>query len=185
MLQYFYMEETFDVLDSHGGFTGQTATRNICHSQSLWHRAIVVFIISTDGKKVLLQKRSQNKRLWPGLWDVAVGGHVDAGEFGYQAAIREAKEELGLDLQPQALIHIGSSISENIDNNIINRHFNDYFVTYLDLDPTKVILQSEEVAGVKWVSVPEFEAFLKGNTVSVTNKPVCWDYYRRYLQSQV
>ena len=41
---------------------------------------------------------AQSKKLWPGLWDVGVGGHVDAGEFGYQAIIREATEELGLQL---------------------------------------------------------------------------------------
>lgn len=41
---------------------------------------------------------AQSKKLWPGLWGVGVGGHVDAGEFGYQAIIRETTEELGLQL---------------------------------------------------------------------------------------
>ena len=27
------------------------------------------------------------------MWDVTVGGHVDSGEFGRQALIREVKEE--------------------------------------------------------------------------------------------
>lgn len=178
------MKEIFDVLDSHGGFTGQTATRNECHSQGLWHRAIVVFIASPDGKKVLLQKRSQDKRLWPNRWDVAVGGHVDAGEFGYQAAIREAKEELGINLQPQDLLHIGSSTSENIEGDIINRHFNDYFITHLDLDPTKLTLQPEEVSEVKWINLDEFEHLIARDTTSITDKPVCWQYYLHYLQPQ-
>lgn len=178
------MEETFDVLTPNGGFTGHTAARQACHSQGLWHRAIVVFIVSLDGQKVLLQKRSKDKKLWPDMWDVAVGGHVDAGEFSYQAAIREAKEELGLSLKPQDLIHIGSTTSENLEGDIINRHFNDYFVAHLDLDPAQITLQPEEVQEIKWISVDEFEDFIKNDTASITDKPACWDYYLRYLQSQ-
>lgn len=177
------MEETFDVLDCHGGFTGQTATRNECHSKGLWHRAIVVFIVSSDGQRVLLQKRSKTKKLWPNMWDVAVGGHVDAGEFSYQAALRETKEELNVELQPQDLIYIGSSTSENLEGDIINRHFNDYFVTHLDLDPTKITLQSEEVQEVKWINIDEFENFLTNDSNSITDKPICWDYYLHYLKS--
>lgn len=177
------MEETFDVLDCHGGFTGQTATRYECHSKGLWHRAIVVFIVSPDGQRVLLQKRSKTKKLWPNMWDVAVGGHVDAGEFSYQAALRKTKEELNVELQPQDLIHIGSSTSENLEGDIINRHFNDYFVTHFDLDPTKITLQSEEVQEVKWINIDEFENFLTNDSNSITDKPICWDYYLHYLKS--
>ena len=54
---------------------------------------VYAFIID-DNKNVLLQKRSNTKKLWPNMWDVTVGGHVDSGEFGRQALIREVKEEL-------------------------------------------------------------------------------------------
>lgn len=178
------MNEFFDILDHHGGFTGKTATRDECHAQGLWHRAVVVFIISPDGQKVLLQKRSGKKKLWPNLWDVAVGGHVEAGEFGYQAAIRETKEELGINLKPQDLIHIGSAISENRKGEIINRHFNDYYAVYLNLDPTTLTLQPDEVSEVKWISLDELKHFVTQDTASITDKPNCWDYYLRYLQAQ-
>lgn len=118
------------------------------------------------------------------MWDVAVGGHVDAGEFSYQAAIREAKEELGIVLTPANLIHIGSTTSENLEGDIINRHYNDYFVTHLNLEPSQVVLQPEEVQEVKWVSLDDFRKLLTEDTASITDKPGCWDYYLRYLQSQ-
>lgn len=69
------------------------ATRNGCHTEGLWHRAVYGFVIDKN-KNVLLQKRSASKKAWPNMWDVTVGGHVDAGEFGRQALIREAKREL-------------------------------------------------------------------------------------------
>ena len=52
--------------------------------------------------------------MWPNMWDITAGGHVLAGEFGFQAIIREAKEELGLDLNKNDITFIGSSISINI-----------------------------------------------------------------------
>lgn len=92
------MEEKLDVLNERGEFTGKVATREECHREGLWHRAVYGFIIDKNSN-VLLQKRSQSKKLWPNRWDVTVGGHVDAGEFGRQTIIRECKEELGIDVK--------------------------------------------------------------------------------------
>ena len=89
--------EIFDVLNEYGEFTGKIATREECHKKGYWHRAVYAFIID-DKWNVLLQKRSGNKKLWPNMWDVTVGGHVDSGEFGRQALIRETKEELGIEI---------------------------------------------------------------------------------------
>jgi len=114
------MNEIFDVLNENGEFTNQIETREECHNKGLWHRAVVVFIISTDNKKILLQQRSANKKLWPNLWDITAGGHVLTGEFGYQTVIRETKEEIGVDITKNDLEFIGGTKSENISGNIIN-----------------------------------------------------------------
>ena len=90
-------EEYFDVLNECGEFTDEIATREECHQKGLWHRAVYAFIIDKKGN-VLLQRRSANKKMWPNMWDVTVGGHVVSNEFGRQALIREVKEELGIDI---------------------------------------------------------------------------------------
>ena len=69
------MKEEFDVLNEWGEFTGKTSTREECHKNGLWHRAVYAFIIN-DKKEILLQKRSSNKKQWPNKWDVTIGGHV-------------------------------------------------------------------------------------------------------------
>ena len=56
--------ESFDVLNEYGEFTGKIATREECHKNGYWHRAVYAFIIDNNGN-VLLQKRSANKKLWP------------------------------------------------------------------------------------------------------------------------
>ena len=46
---------------------------------------------------MLLQKRSANKRFNPNKWALCAG-HVDAGESLESAALREIKEEIGIDI---------------------------------------------------------------------------------------
>lgn len=88
------MDEMVDVLTETGKFTDNVEMKQLCHKKGLWHKAVAVFIINSK-KQVLLQKRSKNKKMWPDMWDISAGGHVLAGEFGFQAIIREIKEELG------------------------------------------------------------------------------------------
>lgn len=173
--------EFFDVLDRNGLYTGAIASREDCHAQGLWHKAVVVFILSPDNKNVLLQKRSSTKKLWPGLWDVTAGGHVLSGELNYQAAPRETAEELGIELAKTDLEFIGSAISENIIGDVTNRHFNEYYVTHLDLDPQTLKLQPEEVADIRWFSVEELRERINNNYDGIADKVGCWEYLFWYL----
>ena len=116
------MEEKIDVLNELGEFTGKVATRDECHQKGLWHRAVYAFIIDKKGN-VLLQKRSENKKMWPNMWDVTVGGHVDSNEFGRQALIREVKEELGIDIKDEDIKYLIGSTSINKKENIIDTKY--------------------------------------------------------------
>ena len=174
--------EYFDVIDSHGDFTNEIASRKECHEKGLWHKAIVVQIISTDNKRVLLQKRSANKRMWPNLWDVASGGHVLAGELGYQAGIREAKEELGVDLKRDELEFIGATTSENIQKDIINRHYNEYYIVHKDIDLNDITIQEDEVQEVKWFNVEELKKRVDNNFEELTDKVELWHYLIKYIE---
>lgn len=91
--------ELLDVLDEDGRVIGQ-APRDDVHAQGLLHRCVHVFVFTPRGE-LWLQQRALDRHLWPGLWTSSASGHVDAGEREEQAAAREAREELGLDLQPR------------------------------------------------------------------------------------
>ena len=89
-------EEIFDIVDENNNVIGQ-APRSECHGNpDLIHRTAHVVVYHSDGR-ILLQKRSHKKDLLGGLWDTAVGGHLDQGETFEEGARREMNEELGID----------------------------------------------------------------------------------------
>ncbi|MCI9063254.1 MAG: NUDIX domain-containing protein [Clostridia bacterium] len=175
------MEELFDVINERGENTGRVEGRDKCHKEGLWHRAVALFIINSKNQ-VLLQKRSPNKKLWPNMWDITGGGHVLAGEFGFEAVIREMKEELGIDLDKNDLLFLASMLSENIKGDIINRHMNEFYIVNKDVDETKLELQEDEVAEVKWVDKNEIVSKIKNNREGLTDKDGCWDYLLKYYE---
>lgn len=173
------MEEFFDILNENGEYLNEVQTRDKCHKEGLWHKAIAVFIINSKGQ-VLLQKRSSNKKMWPNMWDITSGGHVLSGEFGFQAAIRETKEELGVNLDREDITFIGSVISNNKKNDILDKHFNEYYIVNKDIDETKLKLQKEEVSEVKWMDKQEIINRIKNNYDGITDKAGCWEYLVKY-----
>ena len=174
-------EEYFDILNSDGTYSGNVASRKECHEKGLWHRAVIIFVINKEGK-ILLQKRSANKKTWPNLWDLTAGGHVLTGELGYQAIIREAKEELNLDVKKEELTYVGSFISEDVKPNIINRHFNEFFIIEKDVNINDITLQEEEVQDIRWFTKEEIFKKIDNNYDGITDKKACWAYLKKYLE---
>lgn len=71
------------------------APRPLVHNGSHWLHPVVHLHVINDGK-LLLQLRPQSKKIQPGKWDTAVGGHLSVGEKLDKALQREAYEEIGL-----------------------------------------------------------------------------------------
>lgn len=63
--------------------------RNLCH------RAVFVAVQSDNGC-LLVHRRSKSKDVWPGWWDIAVGGVIVGDETYEVAAKRELNEEIGI-----------------------------------------------------------------------------------------
>lgn len=88
-------EEWFDIVDKEGKVEGK-APRSLCHSGSGMLHPVVHLHIIDPRDRIFLQKRPFNKKIQPGKWDTAVGGHVLSGEKIEEALKREAEEELGI-----------------------------------------------------------------------------------------
>ncbi len=175
------MGEYFDVINEKGEYTGKVESREKCHKEGLWHKAVAVFIVNSKGQ-VLLQKRSAKKKMWPNMWDITAGGHVLAGEFGFESIIREIKEELGTDINKNDITFIGSSLSSNKKGDVINNHLNEYYIVSKDVDETKLILQEDEVSEVKWMDKDEIVKRVLNKYDGITDKEGCWEYLVKYYE---
>ena len=139
------------------------------------------FIIDDKGN-VLLQKRSANKKLWPNMWDVTVGGHVDSGEFGRQALIRETREELGIQISDDDIKYLIGSTSINEQGDIINKHYNECYLITKNVDVSKIKIQKEELSGVKYFSKEELIKRIDNNYEGLTYKTGPWNFLKVILE---
>lgn len=81
-----------DSQDNLLGFESKEA----CHDgDGLLHRAFSIFLFDRSGR-LLLQQRSEQKRLWPGYWANSCCSHPRRGESDAEAAARRIREELGV-----------------------------------------------------------------------------------------
>ena len=90
------VEEYLDIVDENDNVIDKDTRENIW-KRGLKHNVRVVNILIFNTKdKLLLPKRSMNRRIFPGCFDFSCGEHVLTGENYYDAAIRGLKEELGI-----------------------------------------------------------------------------------------
>lgn len=88
-------DEQFIIVNEKDEVLGYKTRFECHHDKSLIHRAVNVALFNTEGKLVM-QKRSTQKDLYPGYFALSSTGHVSKGETYEQAAIRELEEEMGV-----------------------------------------------------------------------------------------
>jgi len=74
-----------------------TVTRERMRAENLWHGCATIVVLSLDGARIYVHRRTDTKDVFPGLYDCTAGGVIDAGETPDEAAARELREELGVE----------------------------------------------------------------------------------------
>ena len=153
--------EYFDVVDENGFPTGETVSREAAHRKGIRHRTAHVWIIrpSKTGYDLLLQKRSMNKDSFPGLYDTSSAGHIPAGDEPLESALRELKEELGIEATPGQLSYAGM-FQIQYEKEFHGHIFRDNEVAsvYVYQEPVEITfltLQESEVSEVCWFDLDE------------------------------
>lgn len=136
-------------VDAAGAVTG-LVTRAEMRTRRLRHRSVFVAVVSENGQ-LLVHRRADSKDVWPGWWDIAVGGVVGPGESWEIAAERELTEELGVVGAKLAVLGDGAYEDDHV--RLVARAFvcrTDGPFAFVD----------GEIAEAHWASWPQLQEWL-------------------------
>lgn len=144
--------ELVDLVDENRCPLGRTAERYGKKAPGELRSVVHICIFNSEGR-LLIQRRVEEKKLWPGCWDVSAAGGVSAGETVRTSAEREVEEELGIHLD---LTGVRPSVTVNFFGG-----FDDFYIVNRDLRLEDLKLQKEEVADARWVTIQEAQELVE------------------------
>jgi isopentenyldiphosphate isomerase len=142
--------ELVDVVDVDDRVLRQV-TRAEMRRDNLLHRAVYLLVLNGRGE-ILVHRRTTTKDVYPGFFDVTVGGVVDAGEDYATAARRELAEEVGITgvaIEPLFAVRYSDAATQ-----LIGRAF----LAHYD---GPIRLQPEEVVWAAFVPLSEAERIVR------------------------
>ncbi len=155
--------EIWDLYDENRNLSGKTHVRGEPMPADGYHLVVHIWI-KNNKNQYLISQRSATRPVNPLKWECQ-GGSVLCGETSLQGALRETKEEVGIDLDAAS----GKVVFSNIRKEINGQRFNDIMDVWLfeyngDTDLKKAT--TDEVAQTKWLTAAEIkELFNQGKFV--------------------
>ena len=150
--------EYIDIFDENNNPIGEVKEKSQAHEEGDFHRTAHVWIIN-DKNELLLQKRSASKKSHPNCWDISGAGHVRTGESVIDGAIRELREELGVEAKEKDLKYIATIKSTK---NPKNMEFQYVYLLKCNKKTDEYIFEDKEVSEVKYVYYEELEKMVEG-----------------------
>jgi 8-oxo-dGTP diphosphatase len=162
------MMEIWDAYKQDGILAGCDLIRGEAIPEGLFHLVSEIIVKHEDGMYLLMQ-RDLKKPNFPGLYEATAGGSALKGEEPYDAAVRELKEETGIEAKKLKQIYKCTS-KDTI------------YYGYLcetDCDKESITLQEGETISYLWLTKEEFLKFIESDKYIQSYK----DRMREYLDS--
>jgi len=157
-------KELWDILDKNGNKTGRVHVRGEPMDPDDFHLIVHVWKYNSEGKWLIDKRAPRYGRPdLDGKWETT-GGAAISGDDSLTAALREAKEELGLDLDPEngslfrrVFVH-GKKFSEKKGS---QSWLVDVWVFKHDCETEDLTLQEDETTEAKWVTVEQIKELME------------------------
>jgi isopentenyl-diphosphate delta-isomerase len=129
-----------------------TAPKSTVHTADTpLHRAFSLFLFNSK-KQLLLTKRAESKKAFPGVWTNTVCGHLAPQEVAIDAAKRRLKDELSIEkVEVREVAPYRYRFADK--NGIVENEICPILVGYHDADP---VAHPSEVDDWKWIDWEDF-----------------------------
>lgn len=131
-----------------------------------------IIIIRNNEGLFFVHQRKDNKKIFPNLYGLGAGGHIEDGEDKFTAAKRELFEETGLKTELKYLFSI--------------KYENKEFVNEMDIFETTINKEKLKTENGEW----QWDGWMTKNEVDVLLKEnkLCPDtaiFYKRYKEFKI
>ena len=137
--------------------------KGACHDGGgVLHRAFSAFVLNACGE-LLLQRRHQSKRLWPGYWSNSCCSHPRAGEEMDEAVARRLEQELGIEA---AVEYIFKFEYRAEFGDIGTEH--ELCWVYVGHTQATPVVNTAEISAWRWIAPADLDAALREDPESYT-----------------
>ncbi len=149
--------------------------RDKIHKKGLKHKVVHCWITDKEKDEIFIyfQQRSYNKSDFPGMYDIACAGHIDAGEKAENAMIRELEEEIGLNINKSELRYIGRKFETFEKNGFIDDEICEMYL--LEVNNSTIFTLGEEVEDVVKVLFNDYEKWINGELKLLNARSIIYD----------
>lgn len=141
--------EYLQLFDENKNIINEKIDRNLKKTLTGNKYFMIVLLFIENENKFLLQKTSKSRHS-----EIATtGGHVTYGDNGYITVIKEAKEELGIEIDKKLLKYIDTIIWGNC--------YIEIYYTKQIIDIKDINIDEEEVESVDYYSIDEINSLIK------------------------
>ena len=154
------VKRKFFIENIHNIIIVKNVAKGLQMSERAMYKGVINLIIKKDNK-VLLFFRNDGFFNYDGGWWVLPAGHIEQGETAQDAAIREAKEELDINIDPKDIkcVHVISNLASRTESF-------DFFFEVSNFSGTIRNCEGDKCADMKYFTIDDIEN-LK-NVVSTT-----------------
>ena len=142
-------EEIVPVVDTKDKIIGMVSRKEM-REKNIFHRIAHVVVFNSNGR-IFVHRRTFKKDIYPGFYDMLIGGVVAKGETYHATAQRELQEELGI----KAKLHFLFKIKyEDKENKVFAK-------VYKCITGGLIRIQVEEILHGKFMEIQEVQKLLK------------------------
>lgn len=149
--------EKWDLYTKDRVKTGRSHTRGEELPEGLFHLVVHIWLKNPEGR-YLISQRSADRPTFPLMWETT-GGSVLLSEDSLEGALREVREELGIDLPPKE----GKLLFSRVRDWVVGKRFGDILdVWEFPFEGEADLTAAEgEVCDTRWADVTEIGRMLE------------------------